>query len=223
MKSIFLFVFSLFSAFLFSQENKTRQAYKEDQFYLNSYFTIQTNSLPNFIENGFSYGFNLGFINDIFLTPSGHKAIGVGLGYGYSRMANNIEVQYRNVPQTRYVLPTSDSSLRNAFSYHQIQLPIELRWRTSTASSYSFWRVYLGYQLSYQFKSLYKPFFGRKVEIPSTLSPWQHALGLSLGYNTWNIRLTYVLTPIIDSSLRTIEGEGMDFHPLQIGLVFYFL
>jgi hypothetical protein len=37
-----------------------------------------------------------------------------------------------------------------------LKFPLEIRWRTSTASTYKFWRVYLGLKTSFLLNSKYK-------------------------------------------------------------------
>jgi hypothetical protein len=138
------------------------------------------------------------------------------------RLVNNINIE-KTQQSYLYDVPLAQRALRNVFSYHQLQLPVELRWRTSTPSEYAFWRVYLGYRLSYQFGAQYKPFFGRKFSLENQLNELQHSVGVSLGFNTWNLRLDYSLTPLLKDNIRTTNNRQLVLFPLQIGLIFYLL
>ncbi len=164
----------------------------------------------------------MGFLRDFPLTQKGNKAIALGFGYGHLRLINNINVE-KSLAGYTYSLPEAQRALRNVFSYHQLQLPVELRWRNSTLSDYAFWRVYLGYRFSYQFGAQYDPFFGPKIRLKQQLSPWQHSLGLALGFNTWNLRVDYSFTPLLKKSIETSTGRSLTIFPVQVGLIFYLL
>ena len=117
---------------------------------------------------------HVGMLRDYPTSKLGDKAIAVGLGYGFVRLVNNINVE-QSQQSYLYNVPEAQRALRNVFSYHQLQLPVELRWRNSSPSEYAFWRLYLGYRLSYQFGTQYQPFFGRKFSLVNQLNeikPW---------------------------------------------------
>ena len=205
-----------------SAQVEDSSSYREDQFYVDFNFALQSSDISRFKQNGFSRSVHFGFLRDYPLSKVGNKAIALGVGYGFVRLVNNINVE--NVQNTfQYDIPLAQRPLRNVFSYHQLQLPLELRWRTSTPTEYSFWRVYLGYRLSYQFGAQFNPFFGRSISLKNQLSPWQHSFGVSLGYNAWNLCFDYSLTPLLRNDIRTIEDNQLRLFPVQIGLIFYLL
>lgn len=216
---IFVFVFSL--GHLYAQEDASI-SYKEDQFYIDINFPIQRNSISGFEQNGFSRSIHLGYLNDLLLTPKGDKAVAIGLGYGFMRLVNNLNLREKQ-GELVYTLPTNNLSLRNVFSYHQIQLPVEFRWRTSTPEEHAFWRIYLGYRLSYQFGGRYNPFFGSPFSLSDQLAPIQHSFSLSAGFNTWNLRLEYGITPFLKNAVITADGRRPRIYPVQIGMIFYIL
>ena len=215
MRLMLLITLSLFNISN-GQENKNIN-YKEDQIYFNFNFDFQLKRIEGYQQNGFSRSFNLGFLKDISLNKKGNKALALGLGYGYSRLVNNLDVG-----QDLNFNIEGDSALRNKLSYHTIQFPIELRIRTSTLESFAFWRVYLGYRLNYNFLAKYKPFFGRKTMLKNYISNISHCLSLSLGFNTWNIRFETGLSPLIKIS-STSNNLNNDFYVSSVGLVFYLL
>lgn len=221
MHKISLLLFLLWASFA-SAQIKDSLNYREDQVYIDLNFSLQPNSISDFKQNGFSRSVHLGVLRDYPISKIGDKAIAVGMGYGFVRLVNNINVE-KSQQTYLYDIPVAQRALRNVFSYHQLQLPVELRWRTSSPSEYAFWRVYLGYRLSYQFGAQYKPFFGRKFSLKNQLNELQHSVGISLGFNTWNLRFDYSLTPLLKEDIRSINNKRLALFPLQIGLIFYLL
>ncbi len=221
MQKLFLSLLFFCATFSFGQV-KDSLKYREDQFYVNINFGLQAHDLDHFQQNGFSRSIHIAALRDYPLTKRGDKAIAFGLGYGYVHLVNNIAVDLTENAYS-YSIPEGQRGLRNVFRYHQLHLPLELRWRTSTSSDYTFWRVYLGYRLSHQFGAVYDPFFGPDFPLKQQLNPWQHSLGISMGFNTWNLRLDYSLTPLLKSELRTTSGSELTLFPVQIGLIFYLL
>ncbi|MDB2703058.1 outer membrane beta-barrel protein [Flavobacteriaceae bacterium] len=219
---VIFFLFCFLCIGLLLGQEKDSLSYNEDQFYIDVNFIIQSNEVNLFQENGFSRSIHAGFLRDFSFTKKGDKAIAIGLGYGYERLVNNLNIR-KNENELNYSFPTNGISLRNSFSVHQLQLPIELRWRTSTIDNYRFWRIYLGYRLSYHFTPTYKPFFGRSFSIKNQIQDWQHSLSLSVGFNTWNLRFSYSLSPFLAKTVQTQEGIRPKVNPVQVGLIFYLL
>lgn len=93
-----------------SQQN-SNQRYKEDQIYFNFNFDFQLKSIEGYQQNGFSRTFNFGLLKDISLNQKGNKAVAIGLGYGYSRLINNLDIG-----QNLNFIVEDDSTLRNRLS-----------------------------------------------------------------------------------------------------------
>lgn len=221
MRQIFYLSILLITSLAYAQESD-QSRYKEDQFYIDVNFPLQFNDINAFKQNGFSRSLHIGYLNDIPLNQKGNKALAIGLGYGYLRLVNNLNVRKSN-GQFNYTFPTNNINLRNTFFTHQIQLPVEFRWRTSTFENHAFWRFYLGYRLNYQFAGRYKPFFGSKFSITDQINPWQHSFSITLGYNTWNFRFEYGITPFLKESIQAENRQPTRIYPIQIGLIFYLL
>lgn len=217
----FFFFFFLLSVYFVSAQVKDSLSYREDQLYVDLNLGIQFNDINGFKQNGFSRSIHIGALRDFPISDKGDKAVAIGLGYGFVRLVNNINVeQVQN--GYRYSIPEVQRALRNVFTYHQLQLPVELRWRTSTPQDYAFWRVYLGYRLSYQFGAQYNPFFGRKFSLENQLNELQHSIGIAMGFNTWNLRFDYSLTPLLKEEAMGAQNQLKVF-PVQVGLIFYLL
>jgi hypothetical protein len=91
MKAFFFLFYFFFIGLLLGQE-KDSLSYNEDQFYIDVNFIIQANDINSFQENGFSRNIHAGFLRDFSFTKKGDKAIAIGLGYGFERLVNNLNV-----------------------------------------------------------------------------------------------------------------------------------
>ena len=216
-----LFILVFFCSFLRSQE--TDSSYKEDQFYVSASYVDVKNEIPQFKQFGFSRSFQLGYLRDLSLTPSGQRALGIGLGYGLDYIISNLNVE-NTLDASQFILTSrSILSAKHRYSRHFISLPIELRWRTSTPEAHDFWRIYGGYKLNYHFLDRIDPFYGRPKNIKNNIDPWQHSLTLSMGYNTWNLYFEYGLNSFFTEDTMSQQGETLDLRALKIGLIFYLL
>ena len=198
-------------------------SYKEDQWYASISFLLANESIDGFRFNGISQAFSLGFIRDFSLYQDSDKALGLGLGYGISNYGSNLGVVKKG--SSKYQFNLIENILlasKNRLISHFIEVPIEYRWRTSTASSYAFWRVYAGYVFRYNFFSKSKPFTGDSTALDE-VRPLSHALKLSAGYNTWNIYVEYSLSPYFKKETQTDLGVPMELNQIKVGLIFYFL
>ena len=198
-------------------------SYKEDQWYASISFLLANESIDGFRFNGISQAFSLGFIRDFSLNQDSDKAFGLGLGYGISNYGSNLGVVKKG--SSKYQFNLIENILlasKNRLISHFIEVPIEYRWRTSTASSYAFWRVYAGYVFRYNFFSKSKPFTGDSTALDE-VRPLSHALKLSAGYNTWNIYVEYSLSPYFKKETQTDLGVPMELNQIKVGLIFYFL
>ncbi len=114
---------------------------------------------------------------------------------------------------------------RNGFSTAVIEVPFELRWRSSTPETYKFWRVYTGFRLGYAY--WYKATFKQagnivdQTDIPE-FNPVRLSATLSFGYNAVNFFAQYSLNPFFDNAVTT-QGNAVNMRPLKLGLIFYIL
>ena len=219
MRLIIICIFLFSNSFVYSQENF--QNYKEDQIYLSLYYNSLGGKLDNFKENKFSSSFNIGFIRDIPLTKSGKFAFGVGAGLGLNSLNNNLKLSSSN-NNTYNLLSNRDIPKKNTFKYSEIQIPLEIRWRNSTALKYKFWRIYAGLKYSrvlkasYSFESPQENYNLNSVPINAD----QLGFTLSIGYNTWNIGLYKSLRPFFS---KKADSLPLVLEQFKLGLVFYIL
>lgn len=216
-KQWFIIIFFIGIANLNAQvENDTIDTrYREDQIYVSFSYNLLNNK-PDTDDNSlFSGGFSLGYILDLPLNERRNVGFGVGLGYAYNSYSSSFlfdpEEENKIYETTR-------------FKTQLVEIPIEFRWRTSTASNFSFWRIYGGVKVSYLFKSKTKfNFEDESITLKnlSQLEKFQYGLILSAGYGSWNIFAYYGLNPLFNDII--IDNKQLDLKDFSLGLKFYIL
>lgn len=200
--------------------------YREDQFYIGFTYNMLMIKPKGFHDRKFSSGFTGGFVRDFPFNKQRNKAFGVGLGATYNKYFQDMIIARGVDGQNQYsIIEPGKDYKKNKFDEVLIDIPLEYRYRTSTAASHKFFRVYSGLRASYVLynKSRFTDnefdltYTGNKDYNPIRLSAFT-----SLGYNTWNFYAAFGLTPIFKSSAK-IDGKSVELHPLHLGIVFYIL
>lgn len=222
--SFFLFYFLVFPMVIFSQKDSLSlgDAYADDQIYLSVSYS-QFNDQPSTItKSNFSYSLSVGFMKDIILNKTGTLAIAAGFGYGFDFFNHELKVDELN---DETIFNRGNSISDNVFKAHNLEFPFEIRWRTSTAQKYNFWRVYSGvkflYNLNNQFQYIDTNSNQIKYSNISSYKKLQYGLTISAGYDAFNINVFYGLTPIYKNASMNVES--VDTKILKFGLTFYFL
>ncbi len=221
----FLLIFSLGSAQEQPKDStQVDSRYLEDQFYIGLGYNVLLGKPSGVVQRSLSYNLQAGFIKDIPLNP--RRNFGVGLGVGYA-----VNSYYSNVVATDlgndvlYEVMDESEFKRNKLETHAIEIPLELRWRTSTAEEYKFWRIYAGAKLGYVFSGRSRMVMedGSDGFNNKDIEQLQYGLILNFGYNTWNVHAYYGLNPILKNGTDLQSGESIDFKVLRIGVIFYIL
>jgi len=230
---IFLFCTSFTTIHLYAQETLTVNpkevdfSYKEDQFYFGLTYNLIGKKPDGLSQSGFSGGFHFGYTKDMPVNKRRNKAIGVGLGLSINSFNQNIQISEDINNNTIFSFINGDNITvtKNKFSTYMFEVPIEYRWRTSTATDYKFWRIYTGFKLGYVFASNSR-FEGTPENIRlkriNAINNMQYGLTFGAGYNTWNFYLYYALNPIFNDT-ALIDGSMIDANAIKIGLMFYIL
>lgn len=209
-----------------SDKDQLYQDYREDQFYISVTYNLLNQKPSDVNQNGFSSGFHLGFIRDMPINKRRNKAIGLGLGLSSNSYNQNISILENNNEVAYSIIDESEVNVsKNKFTTYLLEVPIEFRWRTSTTTEYSFWRIYPGFKLGYLFynSTKFKSEAGNeKLSNLEDFNKLQYGLTLSVGYGTWNFHLYYGLNSIFDDSAK-LNGQSIDMTSLKIGLMFYVL
>ncbi|KJD35171.1 outer membrane insertion c-terminal signal protein [Tamlana sedimentorum] len=229
MKHFLIFLLGFNFCVGFSQEQNTAKVvssrYKEDQFYAAITYNVLHQVPDKLSQTGFSLGFHLGHIKDIPLNIRRNFAIGIGLGYSTNSFNQNLLINKEVDNSFNYAIVDEDDFSKNKFSNHFVELPVEFRWRTSTATDYNFWRIYAGLKLRYMFlnNTKYKGDLGSiKFSNISEFNKFQYGLTLSAGYNTWNFYTYYGLNPILKNAALS-DGTAVNMTDIKLGLIFYIL
>ena len=216
--------FLMFPILVFSQKDSLSlgDSYADDQIYLSVSYS-QFNEQPSTItKSNFSYSLSTGFIKDFILNNKGTFSFAAGVGYGYDFFNHELKVEELS---GNTVFSRDNSISENVFKAHNLEFPLEIRWRTSTAKRYNFWRVYTGlkfsYNLSNKFQYLDTDANQFKYANVSAYNKLQYGLTISAGYDEFNINFFYGLTPIFNNG--AINGESINTKILKFGLIFYFL
>lgn len=196
-------------------------SYWEDQLYIGVTYNQLYNQPTNVVENGFSFGISGGYIKDIPLTLQGDIALGIGLGYAYNTFNHGFKIS--NVGNN-VVFETAANIPSNKLKIHDIELPIEFRWRTSTANKYKFWRIYGGIKLSYNLKNAFNYSDATGTTTFSNVARYQkfqYGLTLAGGYAAFNVYVYYGLTPMLKDA--NLGLQQINTKTIRMGLVFYIL
>ena len=212
-------IFLLFSSFLKAQNDSTfvDNKYLEDQIYVNITY-IKLLELPDQIsQSGFSFGLGLGFIKDMPLNSKRNFGLGLGLGYGLNNYYFNV--------QEDNVLPSDfNTTLKsNKIVMHTVEMPIELRFRTSTPQKYRFWRIYPGFKMAYVFatNTNLRQREDFDVEEVVEINDFLYGLTLSTGFNKWNLHVYYGLNEIFNNTID--NSYNFNIQDIRLGLIFYML
>lgn len=201
--------------------------YREDQLYLGVSFNLLGEKPNGITQNGFSGSFQVGFIRDMPINKKRTHAIGIGVGFAGDTFSQNLFVDEDTASnEVAYDVITSDITEDiNRFSINSLELPIEYRWRTSSPTAYSFWRIHAGVRLGYifSFKSTFEDDNTTIIvrDVPE-LNRFQYGLTLSFGYGAFNFQAYYGLNTLF-SEVATIRNEQLDLQFLRLGIQFFFL
>jgi hypothetical protein len=201
--------------------------YREDQFYIGLSFNFITERPSDIKNEGFSGGLYFGTLRDMPINKKRTLAIAAGLGYAYNYYGHNLFIgeDYNN--QIQYIALNDEYNYRrNRFVTHEIEMPLEFRWRTSTPESYKFWRIYAGVKFGYVYYYSSKLIQGQGGDIILTDIPDFNRLRagatLSFGHGTFNFQIYYGLNSFFNSDAK-INGEDVGMNTIRLGLIFYIL
>ena len=221
-KFILIIPFFFLTVTIQSQTDSTfvDSKYLEDQFYFVLNYNLLVSKPSDFNQNGISGGFTVGYIRDFPLNERRNIGIGVGLGYAYNAYNQNLKISEGGV----YEIVHNNDFNSNRLTTYAIELPVEFRWRTSTATTYSFWRIYTGVKFGYVFlnKSKYSDDLETiKVKNIEGFQNFQYGLTFAAGYSSFNLSLYYSLNTLFKDV--QVDGNPINLKQFNIGLMFYIL
>ena len=197
--------------------------YREDQFYLNLSFSNLQKSPAGLKQNKISPMVAFGFLRDMPINKMRTWAFAAGVGYTLNVINDNLFLDNTS-GATTYQVNTQISYDKNKMTLQYLDLPIEIRWRTSTFDSHEFWRIYTGFKMSYLVNSKYTFVSNTEsfsITKNSDLNRFQYGLYVAMGRNTWNFYAYYGLNPLFKSA--AIDGVPIKMNSFNMGLQFYIL
>jgi hypothetical protein len=209
MRKITLFLL-LFSTCLKAQTDGSfvDNKYLEDQIYFSLTYIYMLNLPDPISQSGFSYGLAGGFIKDFPLNKRRNFGLAVGLGYGFNNYYFDVKSDNSELTTNKIIL-------------HSVELPVELRYRTSTPLKYKFWRFYPGIKFGYRFAQ--NTSFGKSADFNVDdiikINDFLYGLTFSVGYNKWNLHAYYGLNDLFNET--KINPYSINITDLRVGLIFY--
>ena len=203
--------------------------YREDQFYVGFSYSMLSKLPDDTRLRGLSGSIQLGFLRDFPLNKRRNVALAAGVGLNFNRYGQNLFIGNNNNSKLIYRILGKEGPVKystNRLGTYIIELPVQLRWRTSTAEKYQFWRVYAGLTAGYIYwsQSKFKQ-DGNKVIVTniSDLQRLRWSASLSFGYNKINFFAKYDLNNLFKKDVYTTDGSLIELRPLQFGFIFYIL
>lgn len=200
--------------------------YLEDQIYIGLTYNHLLSKSVDVVQHNMSRALHVGFLRDLPINERRNVGFAVGLGYSYDLIYSNIFAI--NSKSVDYQLVRSFDEVgisKNYFDMHTIEVPLEFRWRTSTAEKFKFWRIYSGVRFGYTLgaTSLHTQnqntlYFSN----PDLKNNWQVKFFSAFGYNAINFFVQYSVSPIL-KNVKTNDDISLRANILQMGLMFYIL
>lgn len=194
--------------------------YREDQFYLGVTHSLLTNKPQGLSQRSISVGTSFGLLRDIPLNKQRTFSIAPGAGLAFYNLRHNLVLVDKQTKEFQ-IESNVDKNVQNLM---YVEIPLEIRWRTSKVHSHKFWRVYTGVKYSYLLNSTTK-YNGNlgNVDIKKNDLVSKSNLGVyvSAGFNTWNLYAYYGFKPLYTKGV--INQNDANFNMVNLGLMFYIL
>lgn len=230
---LLVIIFTWFPFNAFSQLDTISSAidnkYREDQFYAGFSYSMLSKLPEDTRLRGLSGSIQFGFLRDFPLNKRRNIALAAGVGLNFNRYGQNIFINKNNSSEFIYKILGKEEPLKystNRLGTYILEVPLQIRWRTSTAEKYQFWRVYAGITVGYIYwsQSKFKQ-DGNKVVVTNLtdLEKLRWSASLSFGYNKINFFAKYDFNNLFKKDVYTTDGSLLELRPLQFGFIFYIL
>ncbi|MFK5981581.1 MAG: porin family protein [Flavobacteriaceae bacterium] len=229
-KSFIVLYFIIFSIPIVAQDSIPKYSgdlkYREDQFYIGITYNLLISNTNNISSQGLSGGLNFGFIRDMPINKKRNISFGAGAGFSFDQYGSNLQILKNEESQSVFNIISNDVRYKyNRLQTATIEAPIEFRWRTSSPTSYKFWRVHLGFRIGYTFwyRSRFNDYSNSITNSDiDEFEKIRFGTTLSLGYNKFNLFAYYGLNQFFNEA-QTSDHETVDYKNFNIGLIFYIL
>jgi len=210
------FLLLLIASFALAQ-SPADSLYREDQIYVSIGYPLLIDTPEGLTQNKLSHTFSLGFIRDMPINSARNLAFGLGLGLNYNVVYTNLQFT-DDMKSTTFV----SSDVINQWNSVDAEIPLELRWRSSTPDSYQFWRIYAGVVGYYSLSAKQRTRAAITESISSlSVQNFRLALRLNVGNNTWNLTYTHPIDSFFDFDKSAHNKSLSQIKTAKLGLVFY--
>ena len=199
--------------------------YREDQFYVRFVYNNLSRFPSGLHQDKLSPGIALGFLRDMPINKSRTVAIATGLGYSFSEYNQNLLISNSPSGNSYQILNPNVAYSKDRITIHQIEVPLEFRWRTSSPESHKFWRIHSGILVSYMFSNHYRitsDVANYSISNNNDFNKISYGPYFTIGWNTWNAYVYYGLNTIFKSDVK-IDNQNINMNTVNIGLIFYIL
>ena len=153
-----------------------------------------------------SIGFNTQLIFDIPITRKNIVSLGIGLGYGHTKIrSNQVVTNFNNSQETQLVSKTLFPDLdKSIFKSNLLFIPVELRFRTP---GWQHVKLHVGGRFGLQMAAKTKDFSSingqrsiHKTKGFQDLNRWMLSVHTRVGIRNWALTASYNITPYFDTS-----------------------
>jgi len=210
------FLLFLIASFALAQSSAD-SLYREDQIYTSVSYPLLIDIPEGLTQNKLSHTFSFGFIRDMPINKTRNLSFGLGLGLNYNVVYTNLKFTEK-MEATTFV----SSEVINQWSTVDAEIPLEFRWRSSTAVNYQFWRVYFGAVGYYSLSAKQRTRTALTESIsPLSVQDFRLALRLNVGNNTWNLTYTHPINSLFNLDKFTHNKSFSQIKTSKLGLIFY--
>ncbi|MGB2460339.1 MAG: outer membrane beta-barrel protein [Flavobacteriaceae bacterium] len=210
------FLLLLIASFALAQ-SPADSLYREDQIYASMGYPLLIDTPEGLTQNKLSHTFSFGFIRDMPINSARNLAFGLGLGLNYNVVYTNLQFT-DDMKSTTFV----SSDVTNQWNSVDVEIPLEFRWRNSTAMNYQFWRIYGGVVGYYPLSAKQRTRTALTESITSlSVQNFRLALRLNVGNNTWNLTYTHPIDSFFDFDKSTHNKSLSQLKTAKLGLIFY--
>jgi hypothetical protein len=210
------FLLLLVASFALAQ-SPADSLYREDQIYASMGYPLLIDTPEGLTQNKLSHTFSLGFIRDMPINSARNLAFGLGFGLNYNVVYTNLQFT-DDMKSTTFV----SSDVTNQWTSVDVEIPLEFRWRNSTAMNYQFWRIYGGVVGYYSLSAKQRTTTALTESITSlSVQNFRLALRLNVGNNTWNLTYTHPIDSFFDFDKSTQNKSLSQLKTAKLGLIFY--
>lgn len=163
-----------------------------------------------FQQHWSSLGWNTQLFFDIPLTRKNTIALGIGLGYGHTRIRHYDLLERVDADRSTILTPfPADPKIdKSVFRSNKLFIPVELRFRTP---GWKHFKWHVGGRIGYQFKassSVHSVKNGHKMEQKTVgfydLDPMILSVHTRIGIRNWALTASYNLTPYFRAKTSTV-------------------